>query len=225
MSIMKNIPTLDLRTLTSADTLKDVEEISNVGIIILPENGDPEVLNAFHAIPKSNIGHTLTLPKGVDVQQMTGNISLSAAILKSKNTLILTGNIVIEEVIEECNASIIMTGNLIYPKRCPLNIHSSTGNSKAYDYEHYVAVDDDFELDADTLDLLEYKTLLNIDGDLRVSKNISLEMMKEKMPYFLVDGDVRCRREVASFLKLRSEIDGELKIKGARYEDDEDDDE
>ena len=59
MSIMKNIPTLDLRTLTSADTLKDVEEISNVGIIILPENGDPEVLNAFHAIPKSTTEYGL----------------------------------------------------------------------------------------------------------------------------------------------------------------------
>ena len=83
MSIMKNIPTLDLRTITSADALRDVEEISNIGIIILPENGDPEVLNAFHSIPKKNIGHTLTLPNGADVQQMTGNVSLTAAILKS----------------------------------------------------------------------------------------------------------------------------------------------
>ena len=225
MSIMKNIPTLDLRTITSADALRDVEEISNIGIIILPENGDPEVLNAFHSIPKKNIGHTLTLPNGADVQQMTGNVSLTADILKSKNTLIITGNAVVEEVIEECNASIIMTGNLIYPKRCPLNIHSSTGNAKSYDYEHYVGVDDDFELDADTLDMLEYKTLLDIDGDLRIAKDITLEMLKEKMPYFLVDGDARCRREVASFLKLRSEIDGDLKVRGARYEDDEDDDE
>ncbi len=225
MSIMKNIPTLDLRTITSADALRDVEEISNIGIIILPENGDPEVLNVFHSIPKNNIGHTLTLPSGADVQQMCGNVSLTAAILKSKNTLIITGNVVVEEVIEECNASIIMTGNLTYPKRCPLNIHSATGNANAYDYEHYVAVDNDFELDADTLSLLEYKTLLDIDGDVRIAKDVTLEALKEKMPYFLVDGDMRCRKEVASFLKLRSEIDGDLKIRGARYEDDEDDDE
>lgn len=225
MSIMKNIPTLDLRTITSPEVLKDVEEISNIGIIILPEDGNPDVLNTFHAIPKKNIGHTLTLPNGVDVQQMTGNITLSPAILKSKNIIIITGNAVVEEVIEECNASLIMTGNLIYPKRCPLNIHSSTGSAKSYDYEHYVSIDDDFELDTDTLDLMEYKTLINVDGDLRISKDITLEMLKEKMPYFLVDGDVRCRREVASFLKLRSEIDGDLKVRGARYEDDEDDDE
>lgn len=220
MSTMKNMPIADLRTVTSADTMRNIEEISNVGIIILPENGDPEVLNVFHTIPKSNIGHTLTLPNGVDVQQMTGNVTLSPAILKSKNTLIITGNVVVEEVIEECNASIIMTGNLTYPKRCPLNIHSSTGNAKAYDYEHYVAVDDDFELDADTLSLMEYKTLVDIDGDLRISNDVTLELLKEKMPYFLVDGDARCRREVASFLKLRSEIDGDFKIKGVRYEDD-----
>lgn len=220
MSIMKNMPTLDLRTIPSADALKDVEEISNIGVVILPENGDPELLNVYHAIPKKNIGHTFTLPNGVDVQQMTGNISLTATILKSKNYLIITGNTVVEEVVEECNATILATGNLIYPQRCPLNIHSHVGNAQAYDYEHYVAFDDDFELDAMTLDLMEYKTLLDIDGDLRVAKDVTIEMLKEKMPYFLVDGDVRCQKPVAAFFKLRAEIEGNLKVKGAAYEDD-----
>lgn len=225
MSTMKNIPTLDLRTITSADALKDVEEISNVGIIILPENGDPEVLNTFYAIPKNNVGHILTLPQGMDVQQMTGNVTLSPAMLKANSVILITGNSIVEEVVEECNASLIMTGNLIYPKHCPLNIRSTTGNAKSYDYEHYVAVDDDFELDADTLDLMEYKTLLDIDGDLRVAKDVTVDLLKEKMPYFVIDGDVRCQKSVAAFMKLRSDVDGDFRIKGKHYEEDEDDDE
>ncbi|MBQ8599220.1 MAG: hypothetical protein IJ411_03800 [Oscillospiraceae bacterium] len=225
MSSMKNLSIVDLRTITNAETLKDIEEMKNIGVIILPENGDPDVMNAIHAIPKSNIGHMLTLPYGVEIHQMTGDVTLSAAILKANSIVLITGNAVVEEVVEECNASLIMTGNLIYPKGCPLKIHSTTGNAKAYDYEHYVAVDDDFELDADTLDLMEYKTLLNIDGDLRIAKDVTIEMLKEKMPYFVVDGDARCQKSIAAFMKLRSHVDGDFRIKGNRYEDDEDDDE
>lgn len=225
MSIMKNLPTVDLRTVTSVEAIKDIEEMKNIGVIILPENGDPDVMNAIHSIPKSNIGHILTLPNGVDVRQMTGNVTLSATILKSNSVTLITGNAVVEEIVEECNASLIFTGNLIYPKGCTLNLHSATGNTKSYDYQHYLAVDDDFELDADTLDLMEYKTLLNIDGDLRVAKDVTIDMLKEKMPYFLVDGNVRCQKSIVSFLKLRSKVDGDFRIKGKLCEDDEDDDE
>lgn len=225
MSSMKNLSIADLRTITSVEAIKNIEEMKNIAVIILPENGDPDVLNAIHAIPKTNIGHTLTLPLGVEVHQMTGDVTLSDAVLKPNDIILIAGNAVVEEVVEECNASLIMTGNLIYPKGCPLKIHSTTGNAKSYDYEHYVAVHDDFELDADTLDLMEYKTLLNIEGDLRIAKDVTIEMLKEKMPYFVVDGDARCQKSIAAFMKLRSNVDGDFRIKGKRYEDDEDDDE
>ena len=56
-------------------------------------------------------------------------------------------------------------------------------------------------------------------------EDVTIEMLKEKMPYFVVDGNARCQKSIAAFMKLRSHVDGDFRIKGNRYEDDEDDDE
>lgn len=222
MSIMKNMHIVDLRTITSVEAAHAIEEMKNIALLILPEESDPEVLSAIHAIPKTNVATTLTLPKDTKINQLIGQVELTPAILAQDSILVISGQSMVTEPCEECNAPLIVCGQLIYPKSCPVKILSVSGQSKSYDYEHYVSVDDDFELDADTLDLMEYKTLLDIDGDLRVAKDVTIDMLKEKMPYFLVDGDVRCQKNVAAFMKLRAEIDGSLRVKGAAYEEDDD---
>ncbi len=223
MSIMKNMAIADLRTINTVEAASAIEEIKNIGTIILPENGDPEIMSIIASIPKKNVGNTLTLPLDAKITQMTGAIQFNATTLKQEGIILATGNCVVLEPVNECNAEFYVTGNLIYPKTCEVKIRSITGNNKALDYEHYVGIDKEFELDAATLELADYKTLFNIAGDVRVTKDVTLELLKEKMPYFLVDGDLRCQKEVAAFFKLRAEIDGELRVKGPRYDEDEDD--
>ncbi len=224
MSIMKNMAIADLRTINTVEAAKAIEEMANIGIIILLENGDPEVMNAIAAIPKKNVGNTITLPMDAKIAQMTGEIQFTSAILQKEGLILATGDCIVPEPVAECNAELHVTGNLIYPKTSAIKINGITGNSQALDYEHYISIDDDFELDAATLELTDYKTLFEIDGDVRVTKDVTLELLKEKMPYFLVDGNVRCQKEVAAFFKLRAEIDGDLRVKGPRYDEDEDDD-
>lgn len=224
MSILNNMVVVDLRKVSSVEEAKKIEEMKNIACLIMPDDADPEISAAIQAIPKINVAHTLYLPKNTLLRQMSGNILLTPAILKEDGYLMVNGNAVVEECIDDWNAALIMTGNLIYPKHAPAKIHSASGQVSAYDYEHYVAFNDDFELDAATVDLLEYKTLLNIDGDLRIRKDVTLEQLKEKIPFFCVDGTVRCPQSVSAFLKLHSEIDGELRIQGAQYNDEDDED-
>ncbi len=224
MSIMKNMSIADLRTINTVEAARAIEEMANIGTIILPENGDPEVMAVIAAIPKKNVGNTITLPMDAQVKQMTGNIQFNASTLQQKGLILATGNCIVPEPVEECSAELSVTGNLIYPKTIAIKIYGITGNNKALDYEHYIGIGYDLELDASTLELADFKTLFNIDGDLKVCKDVTLELLKEKMPYFLVDGDIRCRKEVAPFFKLRAEIDGDLRVKGPRYDEDEDDD-
>ncbi len=224
MSIMKNMAIADLRTINTVEAAHSIEEMTNIGTIILPENGDPEVMAIIAAIPKKNVGNTITLPMDAKVVQMTGEIQFTAAILQKEGLILATGDCIVPEPVAECNAELHVTGNLIYPKTSAIKINSMTGNSKALDYEHYIGFRDNFELDAATLEMADYKTLFKIDGDMKISKDVSLELLKEKLPFFLVDGDVRCQKEVAPFFKLRAEIDGDLRVKGPRYDEDEDDD-
>lgn len=222
MSVMKNMLIADLRSVNSVEAARNIEEVKNVVTLILPENGDPEVLDAIAAIPKINIANTIYLPIGAPTRSINGSARLSAPMLQQEGLLVISGSCVVTEVCNDCKAILSIAGSLKHPKSCAVKIVNVAGSCKALDYEHYISFDDDFELDAATLDLLDYKTLLDIDGDLYVSKNVSLEQLKEKMPYFIVDGDVRCTQELAAYMKLRAEIDGRLRIKAPHFlEDDE----
>ena len=223
MSTMKNMPIADLRTVTTVEAAQAIEEMHNIALLILPEDAAPEVMNAIHAIPKKNVANVLTLPRDAKVNQMNGQSELTPAILKQNCVLVLNGQTVVTEVCEECNASIIVNGQLVYPKKCAVNLANCNGQAMSFDYETYVGFNEDTTIDADMMELMEYKTFFLCNGDIRFTKDVSLDMLKEKLPCFLFNGDVACDKKIAAYLKLHSSINGDLKIRGA--EDDEDDDE
>lgn len=225
MSIMKNMPTADLRTITSVEAANAIEELTNIAVVILPEDGDPEVLNALQAIPKRNVAVTLSLPKDATIREMAGQIELPAATLKQEGLLIVSGQAIITDPCDDVKASLMVNGQLIYPKSCALNLASCAGQAVSFDYETYVNFNDDMTIDADMLELMEYKTFFLCNGDIRFAKDITLDMLKEKRPCFFFNGDVTCQKEIAAYLKLHGTLNGDLKVKGARCEDDEDDDE
>jgi len=222
MSEFRNTVVADLRNITSVEAAQAIESIENCAALILPIDGDPAVMEALARIPQKNIATTLYLEKGVPVCHFNGSIQLTAPTLQKDQVVIVNGSAIVPEPVADCKMRLIANGTVIYPKTCAINVLEANGSCAGYDYEHYVSIDDDLRLTPELLDLVDYKTLFDIDGDLRLSPQISLEELKEKMPYFIVDGDVRCNREQAPFIQLRGEVDGDLRVKGAVYDDDED---
>ena len=220
MSTMKNMPIADLRTINSVEAAQAIEEMRNIAVLILPQDADPEVMNALHAIPKKNVATVLTLPKDAKVKQMNGQVELTPAVLKQEGILLVNGQAIVTENCEEVKASIIANGQLIYPKSCPITLASCSGQAMSFDYETYVNFNEDMTIDADMMELMEYKTFFFCNGDIRFAKDITVDMLKEKLPCFLFNGDIVCDKKVAAYLKLHSSINGDLKIRG--IEDDED---
>lgn len=225
MSIMKNMPIADMRTITTVEAVKAIEEMHNIAVLILPEDGDPEVLNAIHAIPKKNVATVLTLPKGAKVNQMNGQVELTPAVLKQEGILLVNGQAIVAGICDEVKATVIANGQLIYPKACAINLNNCNGQAMSFDYETYVNFNDDMTIDADMMELMEYKTFFFCNGDTCFAKDVTIDMMKEKLPCFLFNGDIVCDKKIAAYLKLHSSINGDLKIRGAQSEDNEDDDE
>lgn len=223
MSIMRNMPIVDMRTFNTVEAVQAIEEMKNIAVLILPEDADAEVMNAIHAIPKHNVATVLTLSKGAQVKQMNGQTELTPAVLKQEGILLVNGQAIVTGTCDECKASLIINGQFIYPKSSPINTNSVSGQAMSFDYETYVNFNEDTTFDADMLELMEYKTLFLCNGDIRFAKDVTIEMMKEKLPCFLFNGDIVCDKKIAAYLKLHSSINGDLKVRGAV--EDEDDDE
>ena len=223
MSTMKNMSIADLRTINTVEAAQAIEEMNNIAVLILPEDAEPEVMNALHAIPKKNIATVLTLPKGAKVNQMNGQCELTPAVLKQEGILLVNGQAIVTSRCDEVNASIIANGQIIYPKSCPVNLASCSGQAMSFDYETYVNFNEDMTIDADMMELMEYKTLFLCNGDIRFAKDITVDMLKEKLPCFLFNGDIVCDKKVAAYLKLHSTINGDLKVRGIENDEDDED--
>lgn len=219
MSEIKNSVIVDLRDIQSIEAAKAIESIENCAILILPSDGDPAVLEALAQIPKRGIATTLRLDKGVPVGQLNGSARISEAMLKKDQILVVNGSAKITEPVEDCKLRLVINGSFLYPKSCAVDILVANGSCNCYDYLHYADIDDDLRLTPELLELAEFKTLFNVDGDLRLAPEVTVEQLKEKMPYFLVDGDVRCNKEQLPYIQLRSKVDGSLRVKGADYDD------
>lgn len=219
MSEYRNMIVADLRDISSVEAAQAIESIENCAALILPADGDPAVLEALARIPQKNVATTLRLPKGVPVSQFNGSIRLNAATLQQDQVAIVNGSCKITEPVEGCKLRLVLNGSILYPESCAIDILTSNGSCKCYDYLHYVDIDDDLRLTPELLELADFKTLFDIDGDLRLAPEVTVELLKEKMPYFLVDGDVRCNKEQLPYIQLRSKVDGSLRVKGADYDD------
>lgn len=53
----KNMAKLDFRYITDKSQISNIEEISNIGLILYPNNADVQLLGALMSIPKFNIGY------------------------------------------------------------------------------------------------------------------------------------------------------------------------
>lgn len=221
MSIMRNMSIVDLRTITTVEAAQAIEEMKNIAVLILPDNAEADVMNALHAIPKHNVATILTLSKDAKVKQMNGQVELTPAMLKQEGILLINGQAIVTGSCEEVNASLIANGQFIFPKACPINLTNCSGQALSFDYETYINFNEDMIIDADMVELMEYKTFFLCNGDIRFTQDITLDMLKEKLPCFLFNGDVVCDKKIAAYLKLHSSINGDLKVRGA---DDEDDD-
>lgn len=230
MAKYSDMGTLDLRMIQSVAQAKEVEEISDIGTLLLPKTLDPETSAAVMAIPKSDIGTTYYLDPEDELRTINGEIFLTDSDFSKehKTILLVNGIAVVKEISPETTGSIICNGILVVREsmRDQFNVEIMQLNG----VKHYIDFDDisvhqnQCLLDADMLEYLEPKTLLFVGNKLDVAENVTSQMLKEKQLVIYVGNKLRCYPQAAGYLRAKAFVGNKVIVRGAdedKFEKDE----
>ena len=115
--IIRNVATLDLTTVSSAEELSRIKGIRNVAVIYVPES----LAGALAAIPQRNVANVVPVPNGARINSRVGVVTMDGAALAAKTevptVLALTGALVITSPVERVGYhSIIVVGVVVAPE-------------------------------------------------------------------------------------------------------------
>ena len=204
MSIYKNLPVLDLRKL-SVEEAKQIEKIENVAVLLLPDDGDPELRSAIAAIPKKNVACTLQVSSQNSCAVYNGIYVGTKEDLSKDQIIIVNGAGVISDCPAESRARFIVNGMMVRKSGVDLNILQLNGLNAAADFENVVTQLEGLEVDRDLLEFSENKTLFLSVDEMKISRDVSKELLLEKQPYFASVAEIQCAKEISAYVRLHAQ--------------------
>lgn len=190
---ISNMGSLDLRHLKGPEAFARIKEISNVGVILVYE----DQVGNLARVPISNVGTILPVPTGPNVKLMSGQLELSGESLAAQSedtVLVLAGMVMITSPVETLRCQLVVAGQLLAPKVSePLiasKLLSATGQVVFYRGTSVRTMVGDNTLTADFLDMVETPVTLLLVGDTRFAKDITVQMLKQKIEDLVLIGDV-----------------------------------
>ena len=206
----KNQPLCDLRSINSAETAQKIKKIKNVVTLILPDRGSPDLLDALAEIPKENVVSTIFADPDLPVSLYNGSYIMEKSDLLKEQIICVNGQCIVPDMLENTKPLLCINGSLIKRPGTQLHILSLNGKQHSIDFEHFIEINKDWTFSLNVLELCEYKTLFYCTENVTFSDDISTSMLLEKLPYFIIDGDVSYSKDISAYLDLHSKIDGEL---------------
>ena len=220
MSIYKNLPVLDLRKL-SVEEAEQIEKIENVAVLLLPDDGDPELRSAIAAIPKKNVACTLPVSSQISYSVRNGIYIGTKEDLSKDQILVLNGACVVSDCPAESRARFIINGMIVRKNGVDLNILALNGLNVFFDFESTVTGLEGLEVDRDLLELSENKTLFLSVDEMKISRDVSKELLLEKQPYFVSVAEIQCAKEISAYVRLHAQTLAGVEIfSGDENEDD-----
>lgn len=202
MARIINQPTLDLRSF-SPEALKKIISITNVALVMLPENPTPEFSEAYAEIKKINVASETHVPGNACF--FNGQTTLTQKDLTKDSMIVCNGLAIVRDIPKEMNVKIIVNGALIKSSSAfvePIKINGST-------YE----IDDDAkliisipELTVDknfTLNLNE-KTAIIACGKVYIDDEITDVILREKGIVFYNIGQITAKKELHGYIQANS---------------------
>lgn len=196
---------LDLRYATSPEDLKGITAIHDVGVVILSESA----ASALASIQLSDVGSVVTLPSGVDVNCMTGQIKLSGAMLENGDPdtiLFLVGQTMIQGEIKSVGyKEIRAVGQLLVPRSGMAAFSAKLKNMTGqilYVADKYRLVMGEETFDEEFLEMLPEPTAFVVMGSLSFSDGVTKELLQTKATEFVLMGSIRAPKHLASILNV-----------------------
>lgn len=225
MAKYNDMGTLDLRFIQSVEQAKAVEEISDIGTLILPKTLDPETSAAVTAIPKHDIGVTFYLDPDDELRTVNGELLLTDSDFSKdhKTILLVNGIVVVTEISPETTGGIVCNGMIIVRESMRENfnieIMQLNGVKQYIDFNEISVHQNRCLLDADMLEYLEPKTLLFVGNKLDVAENVTSQMLKEKELLIYVGNKLRCYPQSAGYIRAKAFVGNKIVVQGKDKDD------
>lgn len=211
MSVYKDLVTCDLRRLTSPEAVRQITEISDVVLLLLPKTDSPELNAAFSDIPKTDIVNILYLDPEAPVHVINGRTVISDETLdtEQENIFIINGTAVLVGITKKVKISAYVNGKIILAENVKPNILLQTpslnGKIISADFTSCKSFSDALTVDADMLQYLPQKCALICSDSVRFSSDITISLLQEKQPIFFVSDEIRAPRALLGYLKATSQ--------------------
>ncbi len=205
MSAYQNLSFLDLRQISSVKEAKKIKKIMNVAVLLLPDDGDPELRSAIAAIPKQKVVCTLQVPSQIPCAVYNGIYMGTKEDLSKDQIIIVNGAGIISDCPAESRARFVINGMIVRKSGVDLNILELNGLNVFFDFESTVTGLERLEVDRDLLELSENKTLFLSVGEMKISRDVSKELLLEKQPYFASVAEIQCAKEISAYVRLHAQ--------------------
>lgn len=202
MARIMNQPTLDLRKF-SVDALKKIKSITNVAMVILPEEITTEFSEAYAAIKKINIATEMSLPGSACFYN--GEVTLTQNDIIKDSVIVCNGMAVIRDIPEEMNIKVIVNGTLI--KSSSACIETVKINGAKYE------IDDDTTLiksipklciDRNFINNLSKKTAIISCKKIEIDDEITDDMLRSKSVKFYSVAQISAAKELHGYIHANS---------------------
>ena len=215
MSILQDLPVCDLRYLTDPAAARQIEEITDVGVLILPKDADPAVAAALAAIPKSDIGTTLYIGVDEDGQVINGMVELNERTMRPdcKATYIVNGIVIVSNPPETAQIKLHLNGVLILKepvRNAAVSIQTLNGMQKALAFDECKVFPNQVCLDAEALSYFPPHTLLVVGNQLELSEDVTPQLLQEKQLLILVGNKLFCSDALLPYLKATAAVSNEM---------------
>ncbi|RYG33783.1 hypothetical protein EON81_17280 [bacterium] len=215
---ISDVGMLDLRFAKTPEDLKHIRSISDVGVVLVPDN----LAAALSKIKVSDVGTVVRLPSGDNVACHMGQIRMSGEALAGGpegGVLVVVGQFQITSVPSKIGyREIRVIGQLFAPRGSEAVIGPKLTEMNGQIF--YLPTDARMIMGEETisqefLEYLEDGTTFVVMGELRFDDTVDVPMIRQKIAEIVLMGEIRAPRAVVPILQvITKEKYGEIHAEG-----------
>ena len=192
----------DLRSF-SPEALKKIQSMTNVALVLLPENPTPEFSEAYASIKKTNVVSEVNISCNACI--FNGMSILCKDDIADNSLIICNGLAVIRDMPEEKNIKVIVNGMLIKSPSAILEIIKINGTIGFIDDDaKIIKTNSKLIIDKNFISNLSEKTAIVNCGKVYIEDDVSEAMLQSKGVVFYDIVHIAAKKELHGYIQANS---------------------
>lgn len=202
MSKIRNQAYIDLRNFTP-EALEKIESITNVTLVMLPENPTPEFTTAYAQIKKMNVVSETNVPGQACI--FNGMAVITKDDVSENSLIVCNGAAVVKNIPKEMNVRIIVNGALIKSPSAFVEVIKINGTSYHIDDDaKLVKSMAELTIDTNFINNLTEKTAIITCGLICIDNDVTDDMLRSKGVVFYDIGKIIADKKLHGYIQANA---------------------